>query len=100
MYSHEPLARETGLDQTQIDAIKAGRQPEGLDDQARVAYIVTKQLLENPGPLIKKEWDEALRVFGEIQTVGLLNFIGFYSMVCLLVNGVDAPVPEEADWKM
>lgn len=99
LYSHEGQAQQEGITKPQIDAIKAGRQPEGMSEEGTLAYAVTTELLDKRGPLSKEKWDEALRVFGKSKTIGLLNYIGFYCNVAVLLNGTDTPVPKEANWK-
>lgn len=101
LYAHEHIAlHDTSLTQAQIDDIKAERQPQGLDEQGIVAWKVARELVEGGKPLGKDKWDEAVRVFGEQGALGLLHYTGFYCYACVILNGVDAPVPEGAGWKM
>ncbi len=101
LYAHEHLAlSETSLTRAQIDEIKAGRKPEGLDEQGNVAWEVAKELVDGGRPLGTEKWEKAVRVFGEQGALGLLHYTGYYCYVCVILNGVDAPVPEGAKWKL
>ena len=100
LYAHEYQARAiTDLTEAQVEALKAGRTPDGLSDQGLAAYEVARELLEKKGPLSKDRWDSAVNFFGMDGALGLLYYVGVYSAVSVLVNGIDTPVPD-ANWKM
>jgi 4-carboxymuconolactone decarboxylase len=99
LYAHENQARVTDLTEAQIEALKAGRKPDGLSDRGQAAYEMAKELMEKKGPLNKDRWDDAVKLFGMDGALGILHYIGVYCSVSVLVNGIDAPVPDP-NWKM
>jgi len=100
MYAHEHQARDiTNLTEEQIAALKTGTKPVGLDEQSDAAYEVARELVEKKGPMSKGRWDDAVRIFGMDGALSLINYVGFYSYICMVVNAVDTPVPEGVNWK-
>lgn len=94
-YSHIPQAVAAGLSQEQAEVLSKGvKKPEGFNERCDAAYEVTRYLMTQRGPLPQELWDRSVKAIGQDGTVGLLHYIGFYSYVCVALNGVDAPVPE------
>src|SRR5205814_3084060 len=66
--SHEPIGREAGLTDSEIEALRAGDDPGFADKQEQVAYLVVRALT-GPGPksadLDDQEYDTAVAVLGE-----------------------------------
>ena len=93
-YSHEPQALSTGkLSAEQSKSLRGGQKPDDLTEECSIAYDVAKSLCDNRGPLPGELWDRAVEVLGKDTTLALLHYIGFYSYVSIVLNGVDAPVP-------
>lgn len=94
-YSHVPQAIAAGLTREQAEMLQKGEsKPEELNERCEAAYDVARYLLTTKGPLAQELWDRAVEAFGKDGAVGLLHYIGFYSYVCVALNGIDAPVPE------
>ena len=94
-YSHFRTATKQGLKQEQADVLKKdGGKPEGLNGQCSIAYDVAKHLVSKTGPLPQNLWERSVEAFGKDGTVGLLHYIGYYCYMCVILNGMDAPVPE------
>jgi hypothetical protein len=95
-YSHEALALATGkLSAEQTRSLRSGQKPDGLTEECSIAYDVAKSLCGNRGPLPGELWDRAVEVLGKDTTLALLHYIGFYSYVSIVLNGVDASVPND-----
>ncbi|GAB7354787.1 hypothetical protein MBLNU459_g5183t1 [Dothideomycetes sp. NU459] len=95
IYAHERVAvANTDLNQEQVDMIKNGKKPDGLDDQCSVAFDVAIQLSRTPGPLSGEHWDKAEKVLGKQGTLALIHYVGYYAYTCILLNGCDVPVPD------
>ena len=94
-YSHAVQAIEQGLSQEQTNMLRMDKaKPDGLNDNCSIAYDVAKSLVSKPGPLPSGLWDRAVGAFGRDGTIGLLHYIGYYCYVSVILNGVDAAVPE------
>jgi len=59
-----------------------------LSKQGLGAYEIARELLEKKGPLSKDRWDDAVNLFGMDGALGLLHYIGVYSSISILVNGL------------
>ncbi|KAK5173836.1 uncharacterized protein LTR77_002517 [Saxophila tyrrhenica] len=95
VYCHERLASAPGyLEKNQLELIKKGEKPDGLNEGCSVAFDVALRLSTTPGPMPQQLWDRGAAVFGKDGLVALLHYIGFYSHVSMLMNGTDVPVPE------
>ncbi|PVH70564.1 hypothetical protein DL98DRAFT_661091 [Cadophora sp. DSE1049] len=95
IYSHERIAiLGTTLTQQQIDMVKTGCKPDGLDEQEETAFAVTMELMNQMGPLSEAMWQRSVRAFGKIGALSLVHHIGFFSYLCVLCNGCDVSLPE------
>ena len=97
LYAHERVAASTGLTAAQIESVKSGKKPLGgdaLDEQGDVAFDVAIELSRKPGPMTDDNWKRAERAFGKGGTAALIQYVGVYAYTCVLLNGVDVPVPE------
>lgn len=95
MYAHESVAvNTTALTKVQAQQLCKGVKPEGLDEQCDVAFDVTKYLANTPGPLPQDLWNRAVSVLGKQGTISLVHYVGFYAYICIVINAMDAPLPE------
>jgi 4-carboxymuconolactone decarboxylase len=92
---HEPPARAAGLSDPAIEALRAGREPPGLDETQRTAIAVARcalELRDIPGDLQAQCIDQ-VGMFGLIELVIL---VGFYRMIAGVIFAFDVPLPEGA----
>ena len=84
--SHEPLGRDAGLTDAEIEALRAGADPGFADKQEQVSYSVVRALA-CPGPkgadLDDQEYDTAGAVLGERALVELSTLVGYYATLAL-----------------
>jgi 4-carboxymuconolactone decarboxylase len=80
--SHEPIGRDAGLTDTEIEALRAGADPGFADEQERVAYSVVRALL-GPADLDDHEYAVAAAALGEQALVELSTLVGYYSTLAL-----------------
>ncbi|KXL41785.1 hypothetical protein M433DRAFT_150209 [Acidomyces richmondensis BFW] len=98
LYAHGKVARsKTGLTAQQVDDISSGKKPEGLSEQADVAYDVATYLCATPGPLKKNLWNRSMECLGKEGTAALVHYIGAYAYTCMILNAIDAPNPEGSE---
>ena len=96
LYSHERLAAETGLSAIQIEAVKQGKKPSGvdaLDEQCDLAFDMAMVLTVRRGPLSEEMWVRAETKLGKTGAMALVQYVALYSYTCILLNAVDEPVP-------
>ena len=80
--SHEPIGREAGLTDAEIEALRAGLDPGYTDEQERAAYWVTRSLV-GPADLDDGEYHAAVAVLGEQALVELSTLVGYYATLAL-----------------
>jgi 4-carboxymuconolactone decarboxylase len=90
--SHEKHARNAGLEEEIIDAIKHRRSPPLTDDADRLVYDLATELLATK-VISDATYARAIAVMGEQAVIELVAIIGFYTMVAMIVVGFEADVP-------
>jgi 4-carboxymuconolactone decarboxylase len=90
--THAPLAVRAGVAQDAIDALAAGRRPRGLaaDDECAVDFV--SELMRRHG-VSDATYAEAISRFGEPGTVELTALVGYFAMVCWIMNVARTPGP-------
>lgn len=95
IYAHVAVARLVGLSERKISALCSGTLPPDMSEEETVAYQVANTLAGS-GPLPQPLFDASIRMFGKNGTAELIFLIGNYSLVSVLLNAYDIPVPSEA----
>lgn len=75
-----------------IEAIRAGRKPSFARDDERLIYEIVTELSETRS-LSPRSYDRALAALGLEQLIELVTATGYYSMIAMVLNAFDAPVP-------
>jgi len=92
-YAHKVLALKAGLDPKIIDAIAAGKRPDGMKDDEAAIYDFCSQLHRN-----RKVDDAAFTrvkaLFGEQGVIDLVVVSGYYVAVSMTLNVAQVPVPD------
>jgi 4-carboxymuconolactone decarboxylase len=91
-WAHERLARQAGVSETVISAIKRGERPDFSNDEEAEAYEVASELYHTQR-LTDTTYVKAVQRFGESGVFELIALVGYYSLVSLLLNGFDVPLP-------
>jgi 4-carboxymuconolactone decarboxylase len=90
--THAPLALKAGVAEETIAALAAGRHPRGLPDGQRCAVDFATELMSRHG-VSDATYAEAAAQFGEPGTVELTALIGYFTMVCWVMNVARTPGP-------
>ena len=90
---HAPLAIKAGVAQTAIDSIHAGRRPRGLTDELETTVDFVTELMLRHG-VGDELYAEAVHKFGQAGTVELAALVGYFAMVCWVMNVARTPGPE------
>jgi 4-carboxymuconolactone decarboxylase len=80
--SHEPIGRDAGLTEPEIQALRARTDPGFTDEQEQVAYSVARSLT-GPADLDDQQYDTAVRILGEQALVELSTLVGYYATLAL-----------------
>jgi 4-carboxymuconolactone decarboxylase len=91
-FAHARHARDEGLAPEMIEAIRQRRTPTFTRDDERLIYDMVTEMNESR-TLSQPTYDRVLAAMGLDKTIELITAIGFYTMVAIMLNGFDAPVP-------
>lgn len=90
--AHEPMALKAGVSQKLVETIRTGGVPKFTRRDEQTVYDVVAEINET-GSLSSKTYDRALREFGQNLLIELVTAEGLYTMVAILLNAFEAPVP-------
>jgi len=92
-YAHKTLALKAGLDGKIIDAIAAGKRPEGMKDDEAAIYDFCIQL-HHDRKVDDGAFDRVKALFGEQGVIDLVVVSGYYVALSMTLNVAQVPVPD------
>jgi 4-carboxymuconolactone decarboxylase len=87
---HAPLALKAGVAQEALDALRVGARPKGLPEQQQRALDFTQEMLATHG-VSDPTYRDAAQAFGERGVVELSTLVGYFAMVCWVMNVARTP---------
>jgi 4-carboxymuconolactone decarboxylase len=93
-FAHEDQALKAGVSTEVVEALRHQRRPEFQRDDERLVYELTSALQESKTLAIGL-YDRGVAAFGLDQMIEFVTAVGFYTMVAVMLNAFDAPVPGE-----
>jgi len=87
---HAPLALEAGISSSAIDALAAGRRLRGLASETASALDFVDELMTRHG-VSDDTYAECIHHFGEAGVVELTALVGYFVMVCWIMNVARTP---------
>ena len=94
-YAHHRSALQAGVSAEVCDAIAAGKRPARMPPDQAVVYDFASELLETK-QVSDATFDAAKQLLGERGVVDLINVMGWYGTVSMLLNVDRYPMPEGA----
>lgn len=91
--THAPLAIKAGIAPEAIAALGAGGRPHGLPSDVECACDFVSELLRRHG-VGDPTYAAAVACFGEAGTVELTALVGYFAMVCWIMNVARTPGPK------
>lgn len=96
-FAHEPMARDAGLPEEVIAAVKQGAEPtfETSDDSDgdRICWRFCRTLIDRE-PVDDATYAATVDRFGEAGVADLISACGFYTLVSMTLNTFQVPLPE------
>jgi len=92
--AHVPQAREHGLSDEVIEAIRTRRTPRFMQEDERLVYDTASELLETKR-LSDETYERALAALGLDRLIELVTAVGFYMTASAMVNAFDVPPRNE-----
>jgi len=94
IYAHEHITRSIGMSEEKIASLSTGQRPLDLTDEENLSFEVATVLMKG-GQLPETLYKLAINKFGQNGFAELVHVIGCYSVVSLMLNAYDIPVPDE-----
>jgi 4-carboxymuconolactone decarboxylase len=94
-HTHEKYARQFGISDAAIEAIYTGGLPVFEKEDEQLVYDVVTELSQTK-TLSAPTYARAQNFFGDDLLVELISAAGLYTMVAMLLNAFDVPVPATA----
>jgi 4-carboxymuconolactone decarboxylase len=91
--AHKQLALDAGVAADVIEAIRTRRVPGFANENEKIVYEVTTELL-NTRDLLATSHDRAVKALGLEKTIELITGIGLYSTIAGLLRSFDISVPD------
>jgi 4-carboxymuconolactone decarboxylase len=82
---HAPIAAAQGIAQAKIDAVAAGRKPDGMSDDEAICYDFTNEL-QRDRQVSDATYARALKRWGEKGVVDLAGISGYYTFLSIEMN--------------
>jgi len=92
-YAHKALALKAELDPKIIDAIAAGKRPDGMKEDEAAIYDFCTQLHRNRN-VDDAAFNRVKALFGEQGVIDLVIVSGYYVAVSMTLNVAQVPVPD------
>jgi 4-carboxymuconolactone decarboxylase len=94
-FAHKKLALEAGLDPKIADAIAKGERPAGMTPELEVVYEFVTELNRDHG-VSDKTFKAVVEKFGERGAVDLIGVCGYYTLISMVLNVAQVPLPAGA----
>jgi 4-carboxymuconolactone decarboxylase len=91
-FAHAKHAPKVGLPADVVEAIRNRRRPTFTRDDEQLVYDLVTEMNETR-TLSQATYDRAVAMLGLDLVIELISSMGFYTMVAIMLNGFDAPVP-------
>ena len=92
-YAHRRLAIEAGLAPAILDSVANGRRPEAMPPDETTVYEFVMSLL-GTGQVPDARYQAVIDRFGERGVMDLVGAVGYYSLVSMVLNVAQVPLPE------
>ena len=92
-YAHKNAALAEGLDPAIVDAIAAGRRPESMQADEAIVYELCNELFTDHR-VSDSTFNAAVDALGERGVVDVIGTVGYYSLVSMVLNLDEYPLPE------
>ena len=95
-FAHEPMARDAGVPEAIIQAIKVGDTPP-LEDPGDTATYHLAHELHNTHQVSDATYAQAVAQFGEAGVAELVGLCGYYVAISMTLNTFDVDLPPGAE---
>jgi 4-carboxymuconolactone decarboxylase len=90
--AHQPIAVKEGIRREAIEAINAGKRPQGMDEEEAAVHDFVRELLATHF-VSDAAYKRVVSLFGEQGAVDLTGTVGYFVSVCYVMNVAGTPAP-------
>lgn len=94
-HAHRPIAEKAGLRVAIIEAVAEGRRPAAMAMDESLIWDFLDELIRTK-TVTQTTYDRAKAMFGERGIIDLVGIHGYYSLLAMVLNVTNAPLPEGA----
>lgn len=91
-FAHAEAALAAGLEASTIQALQRAEEPNLIKSDEQIVYKVSYELMQDH-KVSDATYQQAEQALGLPLLIELISVIGFYTMVAVVLNGFEAPVP-------
>jgi 4-carboxymuconolactone decarboxylase len=95
LYAHTKAGAAAGLSEADLDALAKGQEPDLTTGEERVAYEVTRRILDTGG-LDEHTYAEAVAELTVERVFELVTLVGYYSMLAIQLAAFELLPPKES----
>jgi 4-carboxymuconolactone decarboxylase len=92
---HAPIAARAGIAEDAIEAIRTGEDPRLTRPDELAVYGFCRELLETR-LVSDRSYEMTVEQIGLEAVVELVGILGYYTLICMTINGFRIPVPDGA----
>ena len=92
-FAHARIAKEEGVSDATLEAVRNGRTPDDLPEDEAAAYAFVYELLTTKR-VTDETFQRAAAAFGEEGAVELVGAVGYYTLVGLTLNVAEVALPD------
>lgn len=92
---HEPIARQNGVSEDVVEAIRTGQAPVFVQEDERVVHRFATELL-TAHEVSDDTWARAQSLLGMRAVVDLVGLLGYYGLISMTINAFRIGLPEGA----
>jgi 4-carboxymuconolactone decarboxylase len=92
-FAHRRIGIEAGLNPAILDAVALGQRPADMNGDETIVYEFVTDLLST-GQVSDGRYSAAAARFGERGIMDLVGAVGYYSLVSMVLNVAQVPLPD------
>lgn len=92
-YAHVGPARDAGISEAAIEAIRQGEEPSLEDEPSRAVYAVARKM-HRDRRLDDATYAQAKAALGERGLIDLIGILGYYTLISMTLNAFDVATPD------
>ena len=95
-FAHSRMAAAAGLEADIIEALRTGAEPALRSEEDLAVYALATELLGPAHRIPEVLYQRAVTLLGLDHVVELVNLIGYYGLVSVVLNAFAVPLPDDA----